>query len=163
LLRLNDTFPILGPKSCLLRVLLNRDRFKCIRRENHIYIYIYIYIFINICLVFNTLVISQDNQWRDTSMYPLGGYLNDLWRYDFDLMTWTSLHDESGDTFELGETEDCVNDPGSNGPPSLSSCAIESDHTNEQYLDLPWPSSRAGPFLTHLYIYIYIYDLDTFK
>ncbi|KAH9144466.1 hypothetical protein AeRB84_011593 [Aphanomyces euteiches] len=57
---------------------------------------------------------SEANQWSDTSVYPEGGYLDDLWQYHIANASWTQL-------------------------PKMPSCSA-----TEASCSMDWPPGRAG-------------------
>ncbi|RLN88754.1 hypothetical protein BBJ28_00009809 [Nothophytophthora sp. Chile5] len=69
---------------------------------------------------------SESNDWNDTSHYPLGGYLNDLWVYDKQLNGWTNLT----------EIVECPADAKVLADAALSGIEVECVVT--------WPPGRAG-------------------
>lgn len=67
-----------------------------------------------------------DNRWEDLELYPHGGYLDDLWKYEKDTNTWTQVLPQSS----------CFAAPGE-----------EWEERNDYICDLFWPSARADAAL----------------
>lgn len=66
---------------------------------------------------------SVENRWTDLSTFPEGGYMNDLWMYDFETRTWE----------ETEPVETCFHSPGESW-----------EERNDFTCVVFWPDERAG-------------------
>ncbi|KAL3794138.1 hypothetical protein HJC23_012845 [Cyclotella cryptica] len=72
---------------------------------------------------------NVENRWNSTALLPEGGYLNDLWLYNFD----RTLTDNKRRWSKVKEKETCVRAPG-----------LTWESRNDQQCKVYWPKARSG-------------------
>lgn len=53
---------------------------------------------------------NQDNRWSDTTQFPYGGYLDDLWEFDIDTEVWRQIQPKESCFFFPGQAWEARND-----------------------------------------------------